>query len=154
MFYFPPLHSFPESSSPHLRSLLWREAAPSTPKPCSAPRMQRWPDRGLQLPGCVRGAWQGHLKCKCHCVQSARFAVHAPRKRCQDRAGNSRQAKHTRPGQWSRLTSANRGETDFLIGSVSPTKEKRSSDCSKNILEETQSRRPRDSERSLIVLFM
>ena len=58
------------------------------------------------------------------------------------------------PGQRSQLTSANRGKTDFLIWSASTTKKNHSSDCSKNILEKARSRRPWDSERSLIVHFM
>lgn len=85
---------------------------------------------------------------------SARFTVRAPRKRCQGSVVNSRQAKHTHAVQWSQLTSANRGKIDFLIWSVSTAKKNHSSDCSKNILEAARSRRPRDSERSLIVLFM
>lgn len=72
----------------------------------------------------------------------------------QDGVVNSRQAKHTHPSSASQLTSANRGKIDFLIWSVSTTKKDHSSDCSKNILQEARSPGPRDSERSLIVLFM
>lgn len=151
MFYFPPFNSFIESTSPSLQSLLWPEGPPQA-RLCS-PSKELGFQGGCSSQAVVRKrGWGASDESATVCERQV--PVRAPRKRCQDSVVSSRQAKHTHSVQWSRLTSANRGKIDFLIWSISTTKKNHSSDCSKNIPEAARSPRPRDSERSLIVLFM